>query len=383
MILIIAIVCIVGILIAVNVVFGGINQISSAADDMGNIHALVLLEDARELISAQFMILNADTKRAALVDLPPYLGVIIDSSDNLDRIDRLIAENNFSEYIDEIEAFTDRDIDFYLRFDVREFTAFIDLLEGVRLFIISTPSDVQSLPSGDVILDGYKTEEYIALYRNEQDSKIQTEGLQEIIHRTMVAVSNRGDYLGNSDVLNYTHKIAQTNLRKNELRTLLTDIMRGINEDEVQTWSTQGDVRSVVVDDRRESLLFPDLNGRWIADTVAQIEWQMVNRRAFGADNQQVRIQILNGTPTNGLARRTKLLYEQFGYTVTDIDNYTAQNVAATRIVHYGLPADIADEAAGVISLPSERVEQSTETGIDEYDITLIIGTDFDGVKIQ
>lgn len=383
-ILISIIVAIFVIVIAINFFFGGVDQISNAKDERGNLHALISIEDSEGVVSTQFFILNTQTKRGALIDIPPYLGAILDQSDNLDRIDRLVAENNFSEYLAEIEGFTEKTIDFYLRFTVEEFISLIDLIEGVRLFIISSPGgETQLLPSGDVVLDGRKIEEYIDLYRNEQDGKLQIEGLQELIYRTLLAISDNRDYLSHRDVFDYFYQIVRTNLRKNDLHTLLTDIMYGITEEGVQSWVTQGDVRSVVVGDRRESLLFPDLNGRWIAQTVAQVGSQIVHRRALGSGSEGVRIRILNGTPISGLARRTKLLYEQFGYTVVEVDNYQTQNIPNTQLINYGVSQEIARDISAVISMDAERIEQADAGENTEYEFTLILGNDFDGVTVN
>lgn len=383
-ILIIIIIMIFCSVIAVNVFFGGIDQISNAKDERGNIHALISIEDDEGVVSTQFFILNAQTKRGALIDIPPYLGVILDKNDNLDRIDTLVIENNFSEYLTEIEGLTEKDIDFYLRFTVEEFISLIDLLEGVRLFIISTPEgETQLLPSGDVVLDGRKIEEYITLYRNEQDGKLQIEGLQELVYRTLLTISNNRDYLMHRDVISYLYRIVRTNLRKNELAILFTDTMYGITEEGMQSWVTQGDVRTVVVGDRRESLLFPDLNGRWIAQTVEQVDSQIVHRRTLGIGSEGVRIQILNGTSVVGLARRTKLLYEQFGYAVVEIDNHQNPNVTITQLINYGAVPEIAKEIAAVINMDPEQIEQLVADKNTGYDFTLILGKDFDGVTVK
>lgn len=382
-VLLIIIIAVLGAVVMVNLIFGRIDQISDGGDELNNIHGLISVEDGAEVVSTQFFILNIQSKRAAFIDIPPYLGVIVDRNDSLDRIDTLVAENNFAEYLDEVAGFTDKSIDFYLRFNVEDFVSLIDLLEGVRMFIISAPGDTQALPSGDVVLDGEKTAEYIALYRAETDAKLQIEGLQELIYRTVLTLSEQPEYLGNKDVLAYLARIVDTNLRRNELKTLLTEIIYGITEERVQTWVTQGDVRSVVVGERRESLLFPDLDGRWLAQTVSQVENQIVHQRALGAGSEGVRMEIINGTATGGLARRTKLLYEQFGYTVTRIDNYQNQNVVATRLINHGVAEEIAAEIAGVINMDSERIEIATEERVGEHDLTLIIGNDFDGVTVR
>ena len=381
--LLIMIAIIIAIVVVINLVFGRINRVSHAEDEAGNIHALFVLEDGEQLVSAQFLILNVRTQQMALLDLPPYLGVVIDSSDNLDRIDTLISENNFDEYVHEVESLTEQRIDIYLRMDVQNFTRLVDLLEGVRIFLISNPNDEQTLPLGDVTLDGYKVQEYIDIYRAAEDSRIEIEGLQTIIRRTLLTVAENTDYVHNDDILDYIRRIVKTNLYKNELNIFLTDILANINEQGVQTWFVQGDVRSVVVEDRRELLLFPDLNGRWITKTITQIESQLVNARAFDTNENNISIQILNGTTTNGLARRTKLLYEQFGYSVVNIGNYQEQDVDTTRVIGYGSAPEIVQEVAAVINVSLDQVVQSVDEQESEYDFTLIIGNDFDGVSVR
>ena len=382
-ILLIIIAIIIAAVVVINLVFGRINRVSHAQDEAGNIHALFVLEDGEQLVSAQFLILNIRTQQMALLDLPPYLGVVIDSSDNLDRIDTLISENDFDAYINEVESLTEQEIDMYLRVGVHDFTRLVDLLEGVRVLLISSPNDEQTLPLGDVILDGYKVQEYIDIYRASEDPRVEIEGLQTIIRRTLLTIAEKTDYVRNDDVLDYIRRMVKTNLYKNELSIFLTDILANVDEEGVQTWFVQGDIRSVVVEDRRELLLFPDLNGRWITKTIAQIESQLVNARAFGANGNTISIQILNGTTTNGLARRTKLLYEQFGYAVVNIGNYQEQDVATTRMIGYGAPPETVQEVAAVIDISLEQVVQSIDGEESEYDFTLIIGDDFDGVSVR
>ena len=381
--MLIIIACIIAAVVVINLVFGRINRVSHAADEAGNIHALFVLEDGEQLVSAQFLILNIRTQQMALLDLPPYLGVVIDSSDNLDRIDTLISENDFDAYVNEVESLTEQEIDIYLRVGVHDFTRLVDLLEGVRVLLISSPNDQQTLPLGDVTLDGYKVQEYIDIYRASEDPRVEIEGLQTVIRRTLLTIAEKTDYVRNDDVLDYIRRMVTTNLYKNELSIFLTDILANIDEEGVQTWFVQGDIRSVVVEDRRELLLFPDLNGRWITKTIAQIESQLVNARAFGANGNTISIQILNGTTTNGLARRTKLLYEQFGYAVVNIGNYQEQDVATTRIIGYGAPPETVQEVAAVINISLEQVVQSIDGEESEYDFTLIIGDDFDGVSVR
>ena len=87
-------------------------------------------------------------------------------------------------------------------------------------------------------------------------------------------------------------------------------------------------------------------------------------------------MEILNGTYQDGLAKRTKVLFDSFGFEILSIRNAEHDQYLNTLILDRKGKIESAERAANVIRC--ERIYTKIETGVN-VDITLILGKDFDG----
>ena len=97
-------------------------------------------------------------------------------------------------------------------------------------------------------------------------------------------------------------------------------------------------------------------------------------------DQVLVSMEVLNGTTSAGLARRTSQLYEDFGFDVRRFGNADSNQIDHTLVIDRRGTGELAERVAQVIE--AERV--ITEVAPDsDVDVTLILGRDFDGTVVR
>jgi hypothetical protein len=93
-------------------------------------------------------------------------------------------------------------------------------------------------------------------------------------------------------------------------------------------------------------------------------------------DTTLVTMEILNGTNQDGLAKRTTVLFESFGFDVITYRNADHDQYINSVVIDRKGVIQRAERAAAVIQC--ERVYTKIEEDA-EVDVTLILGKDFDG----
>ncbi len=366
-----------GIIAAVN----SVDRVTAALDEQDNLLVLVTLGEGDALLSSQLLAYNVRTKRAALIDLPPYLGVIIEENNSLDRIDTLYSRGTFGKYQDGVENLIDDTVDFSLRFDTSELSDLIDLLRGIRLFVLEDPSGNQQLPSGDVIYDGEKVVEYVNAYTSVDNEEQIADALQTLMVRVLLTIADQAKYITDQKVSRYFLRYVDSNLNGRDLENFLLRF-NSIEDELIATWKTQGDLRGVLVENQRELLLFPHNNGAWIQTALDQINGIISEGLDVQLGNQNIRIEILNGTTVSGLARRTELLFEQYGYVVVGIGNHVESGVAETLIINRSQSTNYSSSIGRLINTANLTDEPLTENPM-AIDVTIILGEDFDGITVK
>mgnify|MGYP006303594947 FL=1 len=131
-----------------------------------------------------------------------------------------------------------------------------------------------------------------------------------------------------------------------------------------------------------EELLFPHFEGEWLRQSVRQVRENLASIDAVRDEAIVVRLEILNGTTVSGLARRTKELYENYGFDVVSFGNAESNDVEETVILNRSDDPGIADRVADIIGADIVRAER--EEGIEySVDATIILGKDFDGTIVR
>ena len=362
---------------------GRINNIRTLTERQETLPIMVTIDDGDyKLVSAQLMLINVNTKSVAMLDIPPYLAAVL-NNDDLDRVDRSYNDANIEVYLSEVSKLVNLPINWYLRLPGNNIEQLVDLLGGIRMFILGESGVIQSVPSGEVILDGRKILNYIDYYRNNDNSDIAVDNLQQFFERFIISLKERRQDLTNPTMMRYFMRLVDTNLNRQEIATLL-DILVTLESERFSAWKTQGNLRSVRVNDQRELLLFPYFSGRWLEDTLLQIQASLQSDDSDAALGDSISLSILNGTELSGLARRTKLLFEQYGFEVSRIGDAESNEIANTIIYDHGTNAGAAQRVAQIIqaTLIEEQPLIDTDNS-SSPDITLILGSDFDGLYVR
>jgi len=88
-----------------------------------------------------------------------------------------------------------------------------------------------------------------------------------------------------------------------------------------------------------------------------------------------LRVEVLNGSRTAGLANRTADFLRRKGFDVRDFKNAGKTYQSTTIFVRQG-SKERAKELAEVISLPEELIKIEVDTTLVDIDVTLILGRD-------
>jgi hypothetical protein len=94
--------------------------------------------------------------------------------------------------------------------------------------------------------------------------------------------------------------------------------------------------------------------------------------------NPALNVNVLNGTPTEGLAKTVGDKLKAAGWKVGALANADRTDLATT-IVYYGDPANQAAALGVVQSLPGATIQQSTAFADTGADLTVVIGADYKG----
>jgi LCP family protein required for cell wall assembly len=135
--------------------------------------------------------------------------------------------------------------------------------------------------------------------------------------------------------------------------------------------SRQVDATQVIDVNGDSTVLLPDRDK--IRAVVQEVFYDPVVRK------ESARIEVLNGTARDGLATATRAALLERGYTVTRADSAERTGVAETTIVDHGGKGATAAALATVLGVDKRNVK--VEAGGSGADVTVVLGTDFRGVR--
>lgn len=317
------------------------------------------------------------THRAAIVYIPGNVGLIIESLKKVDRIDVLYQRNALEPLISKIEELVDLDIPFYIDLQEQEVVDLVDLLGGLELFIpnpVDTTYDGKRilLPSGSVVLDGDKIRDFIA-YQESMESEMDWVGRKQKFLQSLLKKIGDSDVLVGKNSLAVFRRIVSTNLSARALQSFLTEMKR-LESEKIIFQRVLGSTREV---DGKE-LLFPHFDGQLLKEIINQTQETIASQEPFTEEELVVSLEILNGTTVAGLARRAANVFQSFGYDVVSIANADNTEYQKTVVLDRKGKIEAAERVAELIRC--QRVySRLEEEGDFTVDVTIILGTDFDG----
>jgi anionic cell wall polymer biosynthesis LytR-Cps2A-Psr (LCP) family protein len=352
------------------------------------INTLMIIEKNDKPLSSFVLMYYPFTKRAAVFDVPGEIGLIIQSINRVDRIDAVYISKRTKPFENEISKLLGAEIDFSIVFDIDNLGKLVDLMEGVEIFI---PSPVQIygegtesapilFPSGMVKLDGEKANQYISFVIEDDESDSAAFRRQRFFKGFLKTLGERSEYLQHPQIARIFNTLIESDMNQ-QFRDRLFSELAYIDTDRMNVQAVGGNARDV----SGQNLIIPFYDGAYIKDVVRQALVTLTRQGEGSLADRVFTVEILNGTPTSGLARRTSELIQGFGYDVITVGNAGNNDYAFTEIIDRSGMNEIGDTFADIIQCenvtreiynPEELDSQSMEY---KADFTLIIGRDFNG----
>ncbi len=360
------------------------DDITSIVENEAMIDILLVVDAGEELLLIEALMYHPETGKSALVTVPPNTGAIIQRLGRVDRIDTLYRSGDMEGFLNEVEKLLGTPLPFYVVIDVEGLSDLVDLIEGVEVFIAGNygTADAAStlmLPAGNVVLDGAKVWDYLLFEEPGETEMERIERRQAFVRRLLSEIGSNADYLSHRQVTPYFVGSIESNMDRRSLLTLaeslaLLDVNRGISR------RVQGNERLVEIAGNRDTLLFPHFEGQWLRETVRQVRESLAADESIRAENIVISVEILNGTAVNGLARRTRELYESFGFDVVSFANAESTGIEHTVVIDRRGNVGLAERAAEIIR--ANRVVSDVAPDVSA-DVTIILGRDFDGTYVR
>ncbi len=349
------------------------------------INTLMIIEKDKKPLSSFVLMYYPATKRAAVFDVPGEIGRIIQQIDRVDRIDTVYTPQKLKPFESEVSKLLGVEIDFTMVFTVENMGKLVDLMEGVELFI---PSPVQIydetgpilFPSGMVRLDGEKAKQYLTYHIEEEEGDAANFRRQRFFKGLIKTLGDRSAYLENSQIAQVFNTLIETNMNQ-RVRNRLFSELGYIDTDRMNVQAVGGNVKEV----SGQQLIIPFYDGSYIKDVVRQMLLSLTRQGEGSLADRVFTVEVLNGTPTSGLARRTSDLVQGFGYDVITIGNADNSDYSKTTIIDRSGIDELGETFADIIQCKNIRRElynpQELDSQNTEYkaDFTLIIGRDFNG----
>ncbi|GHV47566.1 LytR family transcriptional regulator [Spirochaetia bacterium] len=329
------------------------------------INTLFIIEkDGKPLCTYVLMYYSA-TKRAAIFDIPGDLGLIIQRINRVDRIDTVYESQRLAGFKNEIAGLLGVEINFSVVIKEADLGKVVDLIEGVDIFIPSVveiygaggidnaanPMDGGPIlfPSGMVRLDGDKARLYITYELFAEDREVAAFRRQRFFLGLIKRLGEMNEALKNPQTDPLFQSLLTVSMNRHT-RVRLFDELTGIDTDRTNIQSVTGIAREV----SGQTLLFPSYDGNLIKEIVRQALGALTRQVEGGLSERVFTVEVLNGTPTNGLAGRTAELLRGFGYDVISIRNADHNDYEFTEIIDRSGSEDVVKTFGDVIRCRSK-----------------------------
>ena len=372
--------CILGIL-AATLVFLSLSLRSDAVDQVMKsdriLDMAVVIEREGKPVSTQLFFFYPSNGRGALLDVPGETGLIIKSLNRVDRIDVLYDKRRPAAYIDELAGLLDAKVPFWIAMDERGLSSIVDLLEGLELFMptkieIAGPPHA-SLPSGAAVLDGDKTAQF-AFYKDPDETDSDAVARRQRLFQSLVRrIGEKSSWITKPGVFGAFKRNLKTNISDDGLRRLISDLSK-LDADRIVMQRVTGVYRDV--DGKR--LLFPHYDGELVRDIVKQTLNALANSGSSSPADKIFTLEIQNGTPIKGLAKKAAEIFQSFGYDVVSVDNADREDYEKTQVIDRFSNPDASKNISNVIRCRSSSQQPVTQ-GEAVADFTIILGKDFNG----
>ena len=294
----------------------------------------------------------------------------------------------------EINELTGLDIKYYLKVDTKAFKVLVDEIGGVTFDV---PIDMKyddnrqnlhiNLKAGEQLLDGDKAEQLVRFRHNNDGTTypaeygMEDEGRMRTQREFLTALAKQTLKVENifkiNDFIDIANEYVETNIDFDVAKDYVPYIVE-FNMEELKTGQVPG----------RSELT----NGVWVyianqSELNKMVDDLFINPNKLdeediksestvdtsGIDKTQLKIEVLNGTPSNTKLEKVVAKLENAGYTVSNKGN-TTETSNTTIIIRKDVPDLVTEDIKQILEA------QTTTTGAEAtVNITIIIGTDYEG----
>lgn len=357
-----------------------IDKITQIIKDRGVIKFGLVVDDGEgnPLIS-QVVLINTETNKGALIDIPNEIATILPSEKRYSRLDSVYKEYGVEFYYERIGALLSLDIPYYIRVDKSKFSEIIDLVEGLDLFVSRSNSN-SLIPSGSVVLEGDKVLDYIDLILTEDNSTGVVNRKQKIIESFLTQIKSFSSKITGNNILLFKNRL-ETNLDINSFEKFV-EYLGSLKVERLVLQRILGDKQFV---DSQE-LIFPYNSGNLIKIRVKSILKNLGDAEVISDEKLNFTIKVLNGTSSQGLAGRTSVYLSSIGgYTISGVGNADrgSSEVDFTEIWDMKGNIEAAQRLGDLINCSNIHSGGYEEGMDDTIDFTIILGKDFDGRRVK
>lgn len=357
------------------------DQVSEKLRNQEHISFIFAVHDDTRLVSTQAVFLHSNSRRLVMIDIPAEVGAIIPRLGRVDSIGSLFTLEGLQVYVDKISDLIESELNYYIFINTEQLVDLIDIIGGIEVFIPDPVRDLENgvlLPGGTVLLDGSKSKDYFLYDRDVMTAQEHMSRNQEVTSQILYTLGNQQKVFEQNPQL--VLRTMNTDFDRREFEALIR-FLRTIDTGNLIQQRVLGSTRAVEVGDEINVLLFPHFEGQLLKDTVKQVKQTLASGDTVDA-SEPIRLELLNGTNRTGLASRARELFEGYGFQVISVGNADSSDYQETVVYDRQGTIDKAESAADVIG--SRRIETRPDYEGDVVtDVTVILGSDFDGWRVR
>lgn len=339
---------------------------------------LVVFEGGGKPLSTQLLMFYPSKAKAALLDIPSNMAVILKTIKRMDRIDLSYKAGRPKDFETEVESYLDVAVNGYMLFDEKDLARIVDLVDGLPLFLPSMilqegGDNPIRLPGGAVTLDGEKVGQYLLYHDEEENESDALARRQKLAVALLKKLAEKSGYLGSRDSAGILSSCFKSNLGPEAKKKLLKELS-ALDADAIFLQKITGQYRTV----EAQRLFFPFYDGELARDMLKQTLGAMGQSAPTKSAGKIYTVEVLNGTAEKGLAARTADIFESFGYEVVSVGNAPKLDYTKTVVIDRCGEKEALTSVANVIRCDN-FAEAEEYRGAVKADFTVILGGDFDG----
>jgi anionic cell wall polymer biosynthesis LytR-Cps2A-Psr (LCP) family protein len=377
---------IIGLIVIINIIYISIllqkDPFTIKLKENKQINILFMISDKDQLQFLELFMLNPQTKKGGLFFVPPNLATKIEKLNLYNSIAYLYKPENGEAIQQKLEATLDIPIHFYIDLTYDNISRLVDLIEGLEVFISNPIDEVVKderilLPAGSVTLDGDKIIQYIN-YQSDIESETEDATRKHMFIKTLLrklGTPQMNNFILSNKVFKMVRRYFRTNLNTQAIKSLLNEV-KNIDTNQFVSQRVQG--KETKVEGIDSVILFPFFEGELMRASLKQISETIASEIVINEDTMNIKLEVLNGTPVEGLAERTKILFESYGFDVFTYTNADRDDYNKTTIIDRKNKAKSVERVAEIIKCGSENIRTQLTDEVNA-DITIILGKDFDG----